>query len=137
MAITEAEFAQANGCGEAQRAAGYAVSARHNRHRDRIIVTLNTSIELTIPVGMVEGLAGADAADLGDIHITPSGLGLHWPRLDADLSVAALMQGLTGSRHWMARELGAKGGKVVSAAKSAAARENGKRGGRPKRHAAA
>ncbi len=84
---------------------------------------------------MAEGLAGASPDDLAKIEISPTGLGLHWPRLDADLYVPALLQGVFGSRSWMAAQMGAAGGKARSAAKSAAARKNGRKGGRPRRTA--
>ncbi|WP_219729955.1 hypothetical protein [Sodalinema gerasimenkoae] len=42
------------------------------------------------------------------------------------------MQGIFGSRNWMA-ELGRKGGQKTSTAKRQAARENGKKGGRTKK----
>ena len=57
--------------------------------------------------------------------------GLHWPRLDADLTVAGLLAGIFGSRMWM-REIGSAGGSVVSAKKAEAARANGAKGGRPR-----
>jgi len=84
---------------------------------------------------MAKGLAGASPDDLAKIEISPTGLGLHWPRLDADLYVPALLQGVLGSRSWMAAQMGAAGGKARSAAKSAAARKNGRKGGRPRRTA--
>jgi hypothetical protein len=72
---------------------------------------------------------------LSHIEITPSGLGLHWPQLDADLFVPGLIEGVFGSKSWMAREMGAKGGRTRSKAKAEAARANGKRGGRPRKTA--
>jgi hypothetical protein len=101
-----------------------------------VIVALDTGVEVTFPARLTEGLAGASDEALGEIEISPSGLGLHWPKLDADLYVPALLQGMLGSKHWMARQLGAEGGRARSAAKSAAARSNGLRGGRPKKLAA-
>ena len=62
-------------------------------------------------------------------------LGLHWPRLDADVYVPGLMAGALGSRAWMARELGAQGGRTSTPAKAAAARANGAKGGRPRKRA--
>jgi hypothetical protein len=59
-------------------------------------------------------------------------LGLHWPKLDTDLYVPALLQGVFGSKQWMAQQLGAQGGRSRTAAKVAAARANGRKGGRPK-----
>lgn len=115
------------------RAAGHAVSARYDRRRARVVIRLNTGLEVTFPARLGEGLAGASPDDLADIEISPSGLGLHWPRLDADLYVPGLLQGVFGSKAWMARELGAIGGSSRSAAKAAAARANGRKGGRPRK----
>jgi hypothetical protein len=55
---------------------------------------------------------------------------LHWPKLDADVYVPALLQGVFGSKSWLAAQLGAAHGKVRSRAKAAASRENGRKGGR-------
>ena len=62
----------------------------------------------------------------------PSGLGLHFPALDADLYLPAILEGFLGSRRWMAEHLGKTGGQARSEAKTAAARANGRLGGRPK-----
>jgi hypothetical protein len=121
MAIIEQELKRAEERMETARSGGHAVTARFDRRRGRIVVKLNTGVELAFP------------AELAEVEITPSGLGLHWPKLDADLYVPALMQGVFGSRRWMAQELGARGGSARSSAKSDAARANGRRGGRPKR----
>ena len=70
---------------------------------------------------------------LSEIEISPADLGLHWPRLDADLNVPALLQGVLGSKHWMARHLGAERGRSRTAVKVAASRENGRKSGRPRK----
>ncbi len=135
MAITKTEFEQATARALEERGAGHVRVARYNRRRGRVIVQLSTGVEVTFPVTLAEGLAGASAEDLAEIEISPTGLGLHWPRLDADLYVPALLQGIFGSRSWMAAHMGAVGGKSRSAAKTTAARENGRKGGRPRRTA--
>jgi hypothetical protein len=137
MAITEKELKQAETRMATIREAGFAVSARYDRRRARVVVALNTGVELAFPTRLAEGLADASPDDLADIEISPAGLGLHWPRLDADLYVPALLQGVFGSKTWMARQLGAEGGRSRTAAKVAAARENGRRGGRPRKAASA
>lgn len=137
MAITEQELQQAEERMAAVREAGHAVSARFDRRRSRVVVALNTGIELTFPTRLAEGLADASPDNLADIEISPAGLGLHWPRLDADLYVPALLQGVFGSKGWMARQLGAEGGRSRTVAKIAASRENGRKGGRPKKVATA
>lgn len=80
----------------------HAVAARYDRRVARIMVTLSNGLELAFPPYLAEGLAGAKPDDLGVVELTPTGLGLHWPRLDADLYVPALLQGVFGSPRWMA-----------------------------------
>ena len=110
-----------------------AVAARYDRRRDRIVVSLNTGLELAFPPHIAQGLEKATSADLKEIEISPSGFGIHFPKLDADLYLPAMLRGTFGSKHWMAAQLGAAGGMARSAAKAAAARVNGKRGGRPRK----
>lgn len=116
-----------------ERAAGYAVAVHVDETRRRLVVALSTGVELSIPVDHVEGLAGGAVEDLRTIDISPSGLGLHWPAPDADVWVPGLLSGIFGSSAWMAARLGAKGGRARSDAKAAAARLNGRRGGRPRK----
>ena len=80
----------------------------------------------------VQGWASAKVTDLRTIKIQAKGLGLYWPKLDADLYVPAQVKGIMGNRQWMA-QIGTVGGKVTSVAKVAAARTNGKLGGRPRK----
>ena len=98
----------------------------------RIHVELNNGCAFEFPVEQAQGLVGAKAADLRVIEIQGAGLGLHWPKLDADLYVPHLVKGALGTKLWMA-EIGASGGRAVSASKAIAARTNGKLGGRPKK----
>lgn len=81
----------------------------------------------------IQGLEHSKPDDLAEIEISPSGLGIHFPRLDADLYLPALLEGFLGSRQWMAAEMGKLGGKTTTDAKAAAARENGRLGGRPRK----
>ncbi|GBQ91212.1 hypothetical protein AA13595_3062 [Gluconacetobacter johannae DSM 13595] len=135
MAITEEQFAQAEKQGEEARQAGYAIKARYDRRAHRVVVALNTGVHVTFPTHLAQGLDNATPDALSEIEISPSGLGLHWPQLDADLSVPGLLQGHFGSRSWMAAQMGGKGGQSRSAAKQAAARANGLKGGRPRKMA--
>ncbi len=90
-------------------------------------VVLNTGVP-SFPTRLAEGLAGACPEHLADIEISPAGLGLHWPALDANLTVPALLQGVFGSKSWMARVLGAQGGRARTATDVAASREEGRKG---------
>jgi Protein of unknown function (DUF2442) len=110
-----------------------ATGACYDAARDRIVVELSTGIEISFSPKQAQGLATARPDDLSEIEITPSGLGLHFPKIDADIYVPALLEGVLGSAKWMAEQMGRIGGAARSAAKAQAARENGKRGGRPRR----
>jgi hypothetical protein len=113
-----------------------AVAASYDRRNRRIVIRLSSNLEVTFSPADAQGLESATPAQLHAIEITPSGLGLHFPKLDADLYLPALLEGFMGSRKWMARRLGASGGKSKSPAKVAASRRNGRLGGRPARLAA-
>ena len=110
-----------------------ATGARYDRRLDRILIALSSGIELAFPPRKAEGLENAKAGQLSPIEISPSGLGIHFPKLDADLYIPALLEGFFGSKRWMAARLGAAGGRSKSRAKKAASRDNGRRGGRPKK----
>ena len=114
-----------------------AIAARYDRRVARITVSLSNGLELAFPRRLAEGLADAKPADLAIIEITPTGLGLHWPKLDADLYLPALLQGVFGSPGWMAGLLGKSGGLARTPAKVAAARKNGRKGGRPRKRTTA
>lgn len=130
------EFDEANTRGTARRdAAPWAVSARYDRRLARVVVRLSTGLDVAFAPDQAQGLEKARPGDLTAIEISPSGLGLHFPKLDADLYLPALLEGLLGSRQWMAARLGQRGGKARSASKAAASRANGKLGGRPRKAA--
>jgi hypothetical protein len=107
-------------------------SARYDVASGRVEVELRNGCMFAFPAGMAEGLGKATSDQLAQVAVTPSGTGLRWESLDVDLLVAALMGGVFGSRAWM-RELARAGGRASTPAKARAARENGRRGGRPRK----
>jgi hypothetical protein len=136
MAITDEDIAQAETVMRARMEAGpRATSARYDRRRARLVISLDNGLELAFPPHLAEGLDQAEADDLAVIEISPSGLGLYWPKLDADLYLPGLMSGVFGSPGWMAGAMGRKGGSARTDAKIAASRANGRRGGRPRKAA--
>ena len=76
------------------------------------MIDLSTGYEVAFPPGRAQGLERAAPSDLNVIEISPSGFGLHFPKLDADLWLPALLDGVFGPRRWMAARLGARGGKA-------------------------
>jgi hypothetical protein len=127
-------FELANGrARELQKAFPRAVSAHYHRASGRVVVELSSKIAVSFRAEDAQGLEHANAADLAEIELSPSGFGIHFPRLDADFYVPALLEGFLGSRKWMAARMGEVGGKSRSKAKTAAARANGLKGGRPRR----
>jgi hypothetical protein len=130
--LTKEQFEAAEARGAELMRGPRAESAHYDAGRNRVIIRMNTGLELGFPPHAVEGLQSASAEDLRDIKVEAFGLGIHFPRLDADLYVPALLGGALGSRRWMAAQLGTLGGRARSATKAASSRENGKRGGRPR-----
>jgi hypothetical protein len=132
------EFLEANRRADERRlTTPHAISARYDRRIGRIVVRLSTNLEISFSPRDAEGLETATREQLQSIEISPTGFGIHFPALDADLYIPALLEGFFGSKRWMAARLGEQGGKARSAAKARASKENGRLGGRPKKAAAA
>ena len=113
----------------------HAVSAHYDRPSGRVVVELSSKLTVSFSPRDAQGLENAKPTQLAKIEVSPSGFGLHFPKLDADLYVPALLEGFLGSRKWMAARLGEIGGRSRSQAKKAASRANGRLGGRPRRAA--
>lgn len=136
--VSHEEYREATRRGEEMRAkAPHAIRARYDRRIGRVVIGLNTSLDITFSPKDAQGLETATWQQLREIEIDGSGFGLHFPALDADLYLPALLEGFLGSKSWMASRLGTEGGKARSDAKAKASRKNGALGGRPKRSATA
>jgi hypothetical protein len=99
---------------------------------DLFLIRLTDGSRRVFPREDLQGLQSGTREQLSRVEIVGGGTGLHWPELDADIYVPALLRGIYGNKLWMAK-IGHRGGSVKSAAKKAAARANGKLGGRPRR----
>ena len=136
MAISRASFKAASDRARQASSGPKAIDAHYDRKTKVIVVKLSSGLGIFFSPKHAEGLENATATQLGEIEITPSGSGLHFPKLDADIYVPGLIEGALGSQSWMAARLGAQGGRSRSKPKRAAARANGALGGRPKKVAA-
>jgi len=108
-----------------------AAAARYDAKSGRVIIDLTNGATFAFPTRLAEGLADAEPGELAEIEVEAYGFGLHWPKLDVDYTVPGLVAGVFGTARWMA----ARAGRATSAAKAAAARVNGAKGGRPRRQA--
>jgi hypothetical protein len=111
------------------------LSAHYERKSGHIIIHLSSKLILSFLPRDAQDLENARPSQLEEIEITPSGFGIHFPKLDADIYVPGLLEGFLGSKKWMASRLGQSGGQSRSPAKKTASRANGKLGGRPKKTA--
>ena len=125
---------QANQRGkELQARIPQALSAHYDKKTGRIVVHLSSRLIVSFSPDDVEGLEGARPSQLDKIEISPSGFGIYFPDMDADLYVPGLLECFLGSKTWMASRLGQVGGRSSSKVKKAASRANGRLGGRPRR----
>ena len=132
--ITEAQIEAARQKGhESLENDFHAELAWYEVERDLVWIKTTGGVYHGVPSQLLQGFKGATAKQLSDVEVDSQGVGLHWPQLDADLTVQGIITGIYGSKRWMA-ELGRKGGKQKSERKAAAARANGRKGGRPRKH---
>lgn len=109
------------------------VFARYDAAADRVLIKLSNGLDLGVPIYLIARLAGARAEELRDVRIHAAGLELNWPRLQAQLDLPALLATIVRSHRWMARVMGSAGGRAATPVKQAAARANGRLGGRPRK----
>lgn len=132
----EAQFDAAEARGQDLiKTAVRAAEARYDLATGRVTIDLTNGCAYAFPARLVQDLNGATDDQLADVEVDGLGFNLHWPALDADLYVPALVSGLFGTRDWMTRELARHAGQATSPAKAAAARANGAKGGRPRKAA--
>lgn len=60
---------------------------------DELIVTLDDGRVLSVPLAWFPRLARATAVQRDEFELLGNGEGIHWPRLDEDVSVAGLLAG--------------------------------------------
>ena len=118
---------------ELRKSFPHAVSAHFDAVSGSVLIELSSKLTVSFSPQDAEGLETAKPSDLEEIEISPSGFGIHFPKLDADLYVPGLLEGFLGSKKWMAARLGKAGGESRSRAKKAASRANGRLGGRPRK----
>jgi len=108
-----------------------AARATYRARENALQIELTNGVMLRVPIKLIPHLRGVSAREIRAVEVLGRGGGLHWESLDLDLSVPGLVSSLFESPKWMS-ELGRMGGRQSSEAKAAAARRNGRKGGRPR-----
>lgn len=104
----------------------------------RFSLTLMDGTSIEFSAAALPELAERNTEDLAAAEIIPSGSGLSWRSLDLDISVSGLVLALLAGPEWKrairqaANRLAAR---TKSEARLRASRENGKKGGRPRKAA--
>lgn len=121
----------------------------------KIRIVLTNGIELSIPPAFLQEICELSDLELSQIEVGPGGYNIRWDEAGMGAEISNLLAGRFGSRKWMEKlhaELGVPmglwpdseparsawgktGARMTSKAKAAASRENGKKGGRPKKQA--
>jgi hypothetical protein len=60
--------------------------------RDELSVTLSDGRVVSVPLVWFPRLAGASKRERSDWELIGGGMGIHWPAVDEDISVASLLQ---------------------------------------------
>jgi hypothetical protein len=63
----------------------------------KIHLLLSDKKEVSFPVELNRKLKNATEEQLSDIEIICNGTGIHWPRIDEDLSITGIMEGRFGN----------------------------------------
>jgi predicted TPR repeat methyltransferase len=81
-------------------------SVSYDRHNKRIVIDLVNGATFSFPARLAQGLEHASEEEIAHIEILGAGFGLHWPKLDADLTVEGLLAGRFGTPRYMATRFG-------------------------------
>jgi hypothetical protein len=96
------------------------------------MLVMTSGVLFGFPARSIAALASARDAELEAVTLSPGGGALHWEALDVDLSVPGLILSAVEPAE-RRRELARLAGRSTSRAKAAAARANGRKGGRPRK----
>lgn len=129
--LTDGEVAAANRRGEEERArCPVASTVRYDASSGRIVVDFVNGASFMVPARALQNLGTASDEDLAEVEILGHE-GFHREALDVDFRIPGPMAGIFGTARFM--EAARRGGQSRSPAKIAAARENGCKGGRPRK----
>jgi hypothetical protein len=98
------QFAEATKRGEVRlKYQPRAIAVRYLPRVRKVTIELSNGSTFTFPSEIVEGIAGAERFALASVRVLGPGTAIEWPKLDVQLSVAELLNGVFGTRAWMKR----------------------------------
>jgi len=109
-----------------------ATSARYDRTAERVVLELTNGCLFGFPARAIPALRTATASQRAAVEVDASGGAVRWTALDIDLSVPGLLLAAVSPAERQ-QHLAKMLGQSTSLQKAAAARQNGAKGGRPKK----
>lgn len=108
-----------------------AKSAHYDPETRRIVVELKLGSAIAFPTSLYPDLDRLTPEQLATMELDPGGEALLWEEYDVGYEVAGIIVDILGDA--MLRAFASRGGSSRSERKAAAARQNGRKGGRPKK----
>ena len=139
--ITDAEFAAALVAGRADAEAEIRAQAvRYVADRDAIEIVTTRHAGFLVPRGWIGALQDVPVEELAQLEVWPDGSAMELEARDIHISVdgllTALLRAMVPTRT-VAAIFASRGGRATSDAKRRSAKENGRKGGRPRKPARA
>ncbi len=139
--FTAAKMAEWARLAEAERVTTpTATAVTYDRVSRCYTLTMLARAKVVLAADAIRELVGYDDETHSSVELSPSGKGLRWPSTDMDISVTGLIMDFIAGEGWKSgyrRMLMSELPKMKSPAKAKAARENGRKGGRPPKAKAA
>ena len=137
--ITDAEYAAALAAGRAEMETEIRVqTVRYVLDRDAIEVVTTRNAGFLIPRQWIGALQDVTTEDLMRLEVWPDGAAIEIEDRDIHISVHGLLSAVLSAMlppRAIAAIFASRGGKATSEAKRISAKENGRRGGRPRKRA--
>lgn len=116
-----------------------AASANVNRRKGILTITMVGGVIVAVPLTRINEVfpntIPLDDPRIADVRVEDNGSTIEWPKLEVDFSVAEMLPEFMGIV--TARAAARKAASTKSEARSATARANGAKGGRPRKKALA